>query len=202
MQAGVRLRPEGQEYIGFARNKGTMSPARARTAVDTAEGAIVFTDLAGFTEFTAIQGDEAALDLLGVQDQVVGELIEGRGRVVKELGDGLMLWFDDPCHAIETALELQERFDEQSAKENLPLWVRIGVHYGRPAKRGSDLVGHDVNVAARVADLAAPGEVLISEAAAERVAERMEGVWFEEMGPTVMKGIPEPVGIYRCVRAG
>ena len=48
-----------------------MSPARARTAVDTAEGAIVFTDLAGFTEFTAIQGDEAALDLLGVQDQVV-----------------------------------------------------------------------------------------------------------------------------------
>ncbi|TMG04694.1 MAG: adenylate/guanylate cyclase domain-containing protein, partial [Chloroflexi bacterium] len=91
---------------------------------------------------------------------------------------------------------------ERSSKENLPLWVRIGIHYGRPARRGSDLVGHDVNVAARVADLAAPGEVLISEAAAERVAERMEGVWFEEMGPTVMKGIPEPVGIYRCVRAG
>src|SRR6266568_796613 len=130
MQAGLRFRPEGQEYIGFARNKGTMSPARATTAVSTAEGAIVFTDLAGFTEFTAIQGDEAALELLGVQDQVVGDLIEGRG---------------------------------------------------------SDLVGHDVNVAARVADLAAPGEVLISEAAAERVAERMEGVWFEEMGPTVMK---------------
>jgi len=53
-----------------------------------------------------------------------------------------------------------------------------------------------------VADLAAPGEVLISEAAAERVAERMEGVWCEEMGPTVMKGLPEPVGIYRAVRAG
>src|SRR5206468_4538712 len=122
MQAGLRLRPEGQEYIGFARNNRTMSPARASTAVDTAEGAIVFTDLAGFTEFTAIQGDEAALDLLGVQDQVVGGLIEGRGRVVKELGDGLMLWFDDPCHAIETALELQERFDDQSTKENLPLW--------------------------------------------------------------------------------
>ena len=179
-----------------------MSPARAKTAVSTVQGAIVFTDLAGFTEFTAIQGDEAALELLGVQDRLVGELIEGRGRIVKELGDGLMLWFDDPCHAIEAALELQERFDEQSSKENLPLWVRIGVHYGRPARRGSDLVGHDVNVAARVADLAAPGEVLISEAAAERVAEQMEGVWFEEMGPTVMKGIPEPVGIYRCIRAG
>jgi adenylate cyclase len=179
-----------------------MSPAQTRTAVSTVRGAIVFTDLAGFTEFTAIRGDEAALELLGVQDRLVGDLIEGRGRVVKELGDGLMLWFDDACHAVEAALALQERFDEQSAKDNLPLWVRIGVHYGQAAQRGSDLVGHDVNVAARVADLAAPGEVLISEAAAERVAERMEGVWCEEMGPTVMKGLPEPVGIYRAVRAG
>jgi adenylate cyclase len=179
-----------------------MSPTRAGTAVSTVRGAIVFTDLAGFTEFTAIRGDEAALDLLGVQERLVGDLIEGRGRVVKELGDGLMLWFDDPCHAVSAALELQERFDERSANDDLPLWVRIGVHYGQAAQRGSDLVGHDVNVAARVADLAAPGEVLISEAAAERVAERMEDVWCEEMGPTVMKGLPEPVGIYRAVRAG
>jgi adenylate cyclase len=178
-----------------------MTPAQARTAVSTVQGAIVFTDLAGFTEFTAIRGDEAALELLGVQEQIVGDLIKGRGRVVKELGDGLMLWFDDPCQAVEAALSLQERFDDQSTKDDLPLWVRIGVHYGRAAQRGSDLVGHDVNVAARVADLAAPGEVLISEAAAERVAEQMEGVWCEEMGPTVMKGLPEPVGIYRAMRA-
>jgi adenylate cyclase len=172
------------------------------TAVSTVRGAIVFTDLAGFTEFTAIRGDEAALELLGVQDRLVGDTIQGRGRVVKELGDGLMLWFDDPCQAVDAALALQERFDEQSAKDNLPLWVRIGVHYGQAAQRGSDLVGHDVNVAARVADLAAPGEVLISEAAAERVAAGMEDVWCEEMGPTVMKGLPEPVGIYRAMRAG
>jgi len=179
-----------------------MSPARTGTAVSTVQGAIVFTDLAGFTEFTAIRGDEAALDLLAVQEQLVADLIAGRGRVVKELGDGLMLWFDDPCQAVDAALALQERFDERSLKDNLPLWVRIGVHYGQAAQRGSDLVGHDVNVAARVADLAAPGEVLISEAAAERVAERMEGVWCEEIGPTVMKGLPEPVGIYRAMRAG
>jgi adenylate cyclase len=179
-----------------------MTPARTPTAVSTVQGAIVFTDLAGFTEFTAIRGDEAALELLGVQDQLVGDLIQGRGRVVKELGDGLMLWFDDACEAVDAALDLQDRFDERSSQDDLPLWVRIGVHYGRAAQRGSDLVGHDVNVAARVADLAAPGEVLISEAAAERVAEQMEGVWCEEMGPTVMKGLPEPVGIYRAMRAG
>src|SRR3989442_5074377 len=173
MQAGVRLRPEGQEYIGFARNKGTMSPARAGTAVSTVQGAIVFTDLAGFTEFTAIQGDEAALVLLGVQDRLVSDLIEARGRIVKELGDGLMLWFDDPCHAIEAALELHDRFDEQFTKDELPLFVRIGVHHWRAAKRGSDLVGHDVNVAARLADLAAPGQGLISEPAAVLRSDRM-----------------------------
>jgi len=178
-----------------------MSPAQARTAVNTVQGAIMFTDLAGFTEFTAIRGDEAALELLGVQDQLVSDLIQGRGRVVKELGDGLMLWFDNPCHAVEAALDLQELFDDRSAKDDLPLWVRIGVHYGRPAQRGSDLIGHDVNVAARVADLAAPGEVLISEAAAERVGDGMPDCVFEEMGPTVMKGIPDPVGIYRVMRA-
>src|SRR2546425_302684 len=96
MQAGVRLRPEGQEYIGFARNKGTMSPARAGTAVSTVQGAIVFTDLAGFTEFTAIQGDEAALVLLGVQDRLVSDLIEGRGRIVKEMGPTVMKGIPEP----------------------------------------------------------------------------------------------------------
>src|SRR5438876_10446481 len=112
MQAGLRLRPEGQEYIGFARNKGSMSPARAKTAVSTVQGAIVFTDLAGFTEFTAIQGDEAALALLGVQDRLVGDLIEACWGIATAMGAGLMLWCDDPTNAIEAALELQQRVEE------------------------------------------------------------------------------------------
>ncbi len=178
-----------------------MSPVRA-AAVPTVQGAIVFTDLAGFTEFTALRGDAAALELLALQERLVKEAIGDRGRVVKDMGDGLMLWFDDPCHAVETALSLQERFDSQSSADDLPLWVRIGVHYGRPAKRGDDLIGHDVNVAARIADLAAPGEVLVSEAAAQKVEETLSYVAFEEVGPVVMKGIPQPVAIYRAVRWG
>ncbi|MEX0683068.1 MAG: adenylate/guanylate cyclase domain-containing protein [Dehalococcoidia bacterium] len=171
------------------------------TAVQTIEGTIAFTDLSGFTEFTALQGDDAALELLDLQESLVQEQMGDRGRIVKSLGDGLMLWFDDPCDAIEVSLALQERFEARSLEDDLPLWVRIGIHYGRPVRRGDDLVGHDVNVAARIVDLAAPGEVLVSEACTTHVTRPLDSVVFEEIGPTIMKGIPEPVPLYRVMRA-
>lgn len=169
------------------------------TAVETLQGTIVFTDLSGFTEYTALQGDEAAVRLLDLQEQLVTQRMNDQGRIVKSLGDGLMLWFDNPCDAIETSLALQEDFEEHSGDEDMPLWVRIGIHYGHPILRGGDLVGHDVNVAARIVDLAGPGEVLVSEACTVTAGE-IDGILFEEVGPTVMKGIPEPVAIYRVLR--
>jgi adenylate cyclase len=176
-----------------------MTAQRTATAAGATEGAIVFTDIVGFTEFTALQGDDAALKLLATQDRVVEEVVGDDGRVVKNLGDGLLIWFDDPAGAVHAALALQSRFEEESFEENLPLWVRIGVHFGKPARRGQDLIGHDVNVAARIVALAAPGEVLVSEACTNRVGAAAREVEFEEVGPVLMKGIPEPVSIYRAV---
>ena len=86
---------------------------------------------------------------------------------MKELGDGLLLWFDDPRAAIVTSLALQRAFEEESDGD-LPMWVRIGMHWGCPRARGDDIVGRDVNLASRIIDLAAPGEVLCSEATADR----------------------------------
>jgi len=177
-----------------------MSATRATTAVDTVQGAIVFTDLAGFTEFTAVQGDEAALELLSIQERLINLEMGEHGHIVKELGDGLMLWFGEACEAVRCALAFQDEFERQSSAQNLPLGVRIGVHYGRSVRRGNDVIGHDVNVAARIVDLAAPGEVLVSEAAALEVGDKQPDIAFEEIGPVVMKGIPEPVPVYRAVR--
>ena len=176
-----------------------MSAARVRAAIQTLEGTIVFTDIVGFTEFTALRGDEAALNLLSIQERIVSERISSHGRIVKELGDGLMLWFDDPCQAVAACLALQERFEQEAVSRDLPLWVRVGVHYGRPAQRGGDLIGHDVNVAARMVDLAAPGEVLASDATVQAIGDGLPQVQFEEVGPTVMKGIPAPVPLFRAV---
>lgn len=177
-----------------------MTTATATTAVRTVEGAIAFTDLAGFTEFTAIRGDEAALGLLSEHEDVLRTALGRRGRIVKNLGDGFLLFFRDPCAAVEISLDLQETFEEHSFEGEMPLWVRIGIHYGRPILRGRDLLGHDVNVAARIVDLAQPGEVLVSEACTSNMKRSVPGVYFEEVGPVVMKGIPEAVTLCRAIR--
>jgi adenylate cyclase len=161
-------------------------------------GAIVFTDLVGFTEFTATSGDEAAVQLLGLQDQIVTALLPADARIVKELGDGLMIYFSAACGAVTTMLDVLDAFSAAADRDEMPLWVRVGAHWGCPTMRGADLVGHDANVAARVADVAAPGELLVSEALVE--ADPHGGVAFDELGPVMMKGLPEAVQLFRAER--
>ncbi|HEV7525598.1 MAG TPA: adenylate/guanylate cyclase domain-containing protein [Acidimicrobiia bacterium] len=168
----------------------------------TDHGAIVFTDIVGFTALTDMHGDDVALALLERQEQMVRAALPDAARVVKELGDGLLLWFDDPCAAIVTCLRLQREFEAvNDAAESVPLWVRMGVHWGNPRRRGDDIVGRDVNLAARIVDLAGPGEVLCSETTADEIGER-PGVGFEPLGPVFVRGISEPVPIVRVLAAG
>ena len=176
--------------------------AEGTTTVAAAECTIMFTDLVGYTEHIALHGDEVALTLLATQDRIVRDTLPEGSRIVKELGDGLMLVFDDPCDAVETGLALQVRFEEEAANADFPLWVRIGVHSGAPIPRGDDLIGNDVNIAARIVDLAAPGEVITSEATATQVGDDLEGIGFEPLGPAVIRGIPAPIPLYRAVFEG
>ncbi len=164
--------------------------------MSAATGAVVFTDLVGFTEFTATAGDAEALRLLAVQEAIVRQLLPDRARIVKELGDGLMLFFDDPCAAIRTLLHMLVAFEAAADVEMLPLLVRVGAHWGSPSRRGHDLVGHDANVAARIVDVASPGELLLSEPL--RTAGDHRGVEFSELGPVMMKGLVDPVSLYRA----
>jgi adenylate cyclase len=171
-------------------------------------GAIVFTDIVGFTALTDLHGDDAALALLERQEQMVRVALPTGARVIKELGDGLLLWFDDPREAIDTCLRLQRDFDAMNdaadssdvSTGDIPLWVRMGVHFGCPRRRGDDIVGRDVNLAARIVDLAGPGEVLCSEVTAEAIGDR-PGVGFEPLGPVFVRGITEPVPIVRVLDA-
>ncbi len=158
-------------------------------------GAVVFTDLVGFTEFTALSGDDEALRLLGAQERIVRRLLPDGARIVKELGDGLMLFFAEPCSAVTTMLAVLDAFEESADADMLPLFVRVGGHWGTPSRRGEDLVGHDANVAARIVDVASPGEVLVSEALVR--AGTHERVVFSELGPVMMKGLVEPISLYR-----
>ena len=168
----------------------------------TDHGAIVFTDIVGFTQLTDERGDDIALMLLERQEKIVRCALPADARVVKELGDGLLLWFAEAKAAIDTSLALQRAFDN-ATEDDLPLWVRIAVHWGAPRRRGDDIVGRDVNLTARIVELAGPGEVLCSETTADLVGART-GVRFEPLGPVFVRGIAEPVPIVRVVdeRAG
>ncbi|MDH4169555.1 MAG: adenylate/guanylate cyclase domain-containing protein [Acidimicrobiia bacterium] len=160
-------------------------------------GVIAFTDIVGFTEFTASEGDARAVELLSVQRGIVDQVMPARGRVVKELGDGLLLWLDVAPEAVEAARRLQAAFQDRSANGDLPLWVRMGMHWGSPLERGDDLVGNDVNIAARISDQAGPGEIVVSEALVSHLDLTDSDVDLDAIGPVLMKGLPEAIWLYR-----
>jgi adenylate cyclase len=169
---------------------------------DMLVGAVAFTDICGFTEFTAVRGDRDALRLLGTQERLVHGCLPNGARVVKELGDGLLLWFPNATSALTTTLQLQDQFESESAATELPLWVRIGVHWGTQTKRGDDLIGHDVNIASRVADVAGPTEVVVTDQLLEQIrpSDALDQFEIEELGPVVMKGLPDPIRLFRVAR--
>jgi adenylate cyclase len=161
-------------------------------------GAIVFTDIVGFTELTDLHGDDVALAVVERQVELVSDVLPARARIVKELGDGVLLWIGDPVEAVDAALDLVDRFANESVGD-MPLWVRIGMHWGMPKRRGDDLIGRDVNLASRVADLAGAGEVICTEQliAAAGGAAALPRAVFESLGSVFVKGFAQPVPVSR-----
>jgi adenylate cyclase len=142
------------------------SQRRGRGAVDLA---ILFTDLVGFSAWALEAGDEAALRLLRLVGEAEDRAIsKNQGFVVKRLGDGAMAVFNEAEPAVLAALELQRSVGEIEVDGHTPA-LRAGVHLGRPRKIGGDYLGVDVNVAARVAEAADAGELLVSDHACERL---------------------------------
>ncbi len=151
--------------------------------------AIVFTDLEGFTRYTAQHGDDAAIALLDDHHRQVGPVVRSRGgRVVKRLGDGLMLQFPVGDAAVLAALELQETAPD-------PLRMRAGVHLGEAVVTRDDVVGHVVNVAARVTECAKGGQVLATTAVREAVGGELRGARFGRARRARLKGVSEAVSV-------
>lgn len=130
---------------------------------------ILFTDLVGFSTWALAAGDGAAIDLLrAVGDAQEDAIAEYGGRVVKRLGDGLMAVFQAPEDGVAAAVDAQTRVARVEVAGHVPQ-LRAGVHVGTPRKLGGDYLGVDVNVAARVAEAAKGGEVLVSDPVADHL---------------------------------
>ncbi len=161
--------------------------------------AIMFTDLTGYTGLA--QADEAgALRLLKEQERLVRPVLEvHRGRKVKSMGDGLLIEFPDALDAVESAVDLQRHVHEHNVREGArPLKMRIGIHLGDVERRGTDIMGDAVNVASRVEPLAEPEGVCLSEPVFVQVRNKVP-YQFEKIGPRSLKGVREPIDIYRVV---
>lgn len=162
-------------------------------------GAVLFTDLVGFTEFNEAVGDVAALAVLDAQTELARAAIgqHRKGRIVKELGDGLMLWFETAADGLEAAEAFLDSIDIARAEGAFPLAVRMGLHYGPAIPRGDDMIGQTVNIASRLSDIAAPGELLVSDVAIEALAPAPPPPVCA-IGPVTVKGVSMPIWIH-CV---
>ena len=153
--------------------------------------AIVFVDLSGFTKLTRERGDESAvLAATSLQREADATATRHGGRLVKLLGDGAMLRLADAAVGVSAALELVETMSGEGIVSS-----HAGVHTGPVIERDLDVFGQTVNLASRIADAAGPGEVLTSEAVAEAAGDG--GFAFERLRDGDLKGLPEPVPLYR-----
>jgi len=129
----------------------------------SADVAILFTDLVGFSDWALGAGDEAALEVLRqVGDAERKAISSNKGAVVKRLGDGAMAVFSQAEQAVKAALACQRAVSKIKVEGYQPK-QRAGVHRGTPRKVKGDFLGVDVNIAARVGDAAKGGEVLVSD---------------------------------------
>ncbi len=159
-ERAVETRPSRLSTLGLGAAQllsSRLSPPAGRPEWMT----VVFTDLEGFTAFTARHGDEAALALLRDHQRVAGPVVRREGgHIVKHIGDGLLCTFPDPQGGLRAAVTLLEAAPE-------PLRLRAGVHVGEAIVSVDDVIGHVVNVAARVGDTARGGQALATSEAVD-----------------------------------
>jgi adenylate cyclase len=173
----VQLLETLMERAGFAPPRPAHPPA------------IAFLDVGGYARLSGESGEE--LDLAAGLAQVVwGASQPQGGKPVKFLGDGVMFHFPEPRAAVLAALDI---VDELETTDMPP--ARVGINAGPVAFRDGDYFGRTVNLASKITEYARPREVLVSE---EVVRETENGVRFEPIGNIALKGLLEPVPLFRA----
>jgi class 3 adenylate cyclase len=161
---------------------------------------IVFIDVVEFTAYTAANGDDAAVALVQRLETMVGSICNLHdGEVVKHLGDGFLLAFGSAADAVRAGLALRDAARRKREADPAFQPVRIAVHAGRPSLVEADLIGHDVNLTARVLAHCEPGEVLVTTEAKQLAEKEDDSLRFEGERTVEARGIPQPIAVSRAV---
>ena len=160
--------------------------------MEATDHTFLFADLVGFTAFTEHVGDEVAADVAVAFQSAASHLAAEFGcEVVKRLGDAVMVHGRDAARVVGLAL----RLSREMAREGWCPALRIGMHSGTAVQRDGDWYGSTVNVAARRADAATAGEILLSVETRDRVAAGT-GVTIADRGAHVLKNVRHPLAVF------
>lgn len=170
-----------------------LDDAGVRPRPDRAPEAAVFADLSGYTRLTEESGDRVAAGVALTLAEVAAETVARyRGEVVKLLGDGVLIHFRDPGDAIRASLDIVAN----ASSHGLPP-AHIGVNAGPMIYEEGDYFGRTVNIAARIASEAGPGQVFVGEAVLGGLTR--DGFRLIEIGELELKGITHPVVVFQAL---
>jgi class 3 adenylate cyclase len=160
--------------------------------------AILAADVVGYSRLMAADEEGTLAALRALWDDLVNPKIAAyRGRIVKTMGDGLLVEFQSVVDSLRCAVEMQREIAErnkQVAKERC-IEFRIGIHQGDIIVEDGDIFGDGVNVAARLEALAKPGGICVSERVQQDTAGRFDVV-FDDLGLQTLKNIPRPIRLF------
>lgn len=160
---------------------------------------VVFTDLHGSTAVFEALGNALATETVTEITRWIGQkCVQGGGRIVKTLGDGVLAMFPNGQHALNAVVELQRAYSTRSTATPLAshMPMRIGVASGEVEIVAGDCYGDAVNVAARLCDLCGPSQIW-ANAAALIDAHETNGMTFRVLGPINIRGRAEPCNVYQ-----
>jgi adenylate cyclase len=165
---------------------------------DPKASTFLFADIAGYTALTEAHGDEDAVHLARTFCAAVEQIVSAEGgELVKTIGDAVMVRHPHPGRAVTLGLRAS---GEVLAGHGFPA-VRVGMHHGPALESEGDWFGATVNLAARVAALAAGGEVLITGAVREAAGD-LEGVRLESRGEQRLRNVAAPVPVFAAMLEG
>jgi class 3 adenylate cyclase len=158
--------------------------------------AIMYTDIAGFSRMMEID-ESGTLKLLSFHNDLIKGIVESHhGRIIKTIGDALLVDFKNAVESLQSAMAIQDALYEHN-KENpgLPLLVRIGLHLGDIYFFENDALGEGINIAARLQSLARPGCICFSQDVYNIVLNKIE-FHAEKLGKVSLKNITKEIHAY------
>ena len=161
--------------------------------------AILAADVAGYSRLMGADEEGTLASLKAHRRELIDpKIAEHRGRVVRIMGDGILIEFPSVVDAVRCATEVQRAMAERNAEipDEKRIEFRVGINLGDIIIDTDDIHGEGVNITARLESIAEPGGICISESSYQQVRDKID-IRFEDMGEQQLKNIARPVRVFR-----